>query len=159
MSTGFYAGSFDPFTNGHLQVVKTAATLFDEVVIGIGVNPNKDRLFNEESMKLAIEKTLQAEGLTNIYVIHYTGLTSDIARTHDASFFIRGLRNDMDYNYEENIAQINQEIGGIDTLYIRAGQMGFVSSSMVMELFEHGKDVSNYVPSEVLRIISNSHLL
>ena len=110
MSIGFYAGSFDPFTNGHLQVVKTAANLFEKVIIGIGVNKDKNRSFNENSMKIAIEKALRSEGLSNIIVIFYDGLTSDIASEYNSNFFIKGLRNGMDYTYEENLAQINQEI-------------------------------------------------
>jgi len=153
MKTGFYAGSFDPFTEGHLHVVKTAAELFEKVIIGIGVHPKKTRRYDKDDMKIAIEKVLERENLSNVIVIYYDNLTSDVANEYNSSFLIRGLRNGMDYDYEENISAINEEVSGLDTIYIRAGQFGFVSSSMVMELQRVGKDVSKYIPKEVLDIL------
>jgi len=153
MKIGFYAGSFDPFTEGHLHVAKTSAQLFDLVIVAIGIHPKKSRRYNKDDMKLAIEKVLKREQISNVIVICYDGLTSDIALEYKAMFLIRGLRNGMDYDYEENISQINEEISELDTVYIRAGQMGFVSSSMVMELLRTGKNVSKYVPKEVLDIL------
>ena len=139
MKIGFYPGSFDPFTNGHLHVVKTATKLFDRVIIGIGINSQKKRRFSNTLMKTAIEKTIQAEGLQNVEVILYDNLSVSAAIENNANFLIRGLRNDMDYSYEENLAQINEEISNIDTIYIRAGLLGFISSSMVAELLlEYG---------------------
>jgi len=153
MKVGFYAGSFDPFTEGHLHVVKTATQLFEKVIIGIGVHQTKSRRYDKDIMKQAIEKVIKREGLENVTVIYYDNLTSDIALQNGSTFLIRGLRNGMDYNYEENISAINEEISGLDTIYIRAGQLGFVSSSMVMDLQRTGKDVSKYVPKEVLDIL------
>ena len=151
MKSAFYPGSFDPFTNGHLHVVKTAAKLFDNVVIGIGTNSQKARRFNNALMKGAIEETLKNENISNAQVIIYTGLSVDVAKEHHCQFMIRGLRNDMDYQYEENLAQINEEIGGLDTIYIRSGLLGFISSSMVAELIENKKEVSKYLPAPVIR--------
>lgn len=153
MKIGFYAGSFDPFTNGHLHVVKKSAELFDKVVIGIGVNSHKQRKFDSEEMKQAIEKVLIREGLSNVSVITYTNLSMDIASSCDSTFFIRGIRNGMDYDYEENIALINEEISGIDTIYIRAGKYGAISSSIIVEFLNYGKDVSSLIPSEILEVI------
>ncbi len=120
MKIGFYPGSFDPFTNGHLHVVKTAAKLFDKVIIGIGINSQKKRRFSNVLMKTAIEKTLETENLKNVEVVLYNNLSVSAALENNANFLIRGLRNDMDYSYEENLAQINEEISDIDTIYIRA---------------------------------------
>ena len=153
MEVGFYAGSFDPFTNGHLHVVTKSAQLFDKVVIGIGVHPDKKRRYDEELMKTVIEKILINRNLTNVSVICYDNLSVDAALAHNATLLVRGVRNGMDYEYEENMASINEEISGLDTIYIRAGSLGNISSSMVMELLENGKDVSKYLPEEVMEII------
>ena len=155
MEVAFYAGSFDPFTNGHLHVIQKAAKVFNKVVIGIGDNPDKKRRFDKELMKNTIEKILKNRKLNNVKVICYDNITVDVAKENNATFLVRGVRNGMDYEYEENMASINEEVAGIDTIYIRAGKLGNISSSMVMELFENGKDVSKYLPEEVRDIIKN----
>lgn len=104
-------------------------------------------------MKSAIEKTLKNKQLNNVEVITYNSLTVDIALEYKANFLIRGLRNDTDYAYEENLSQVNQEISGLDTIYFRAGILNFISSSMVAELISYHKDVSKYLPKEILEII------
>lgn len=149
MKKAFYPGSFDPFTNGHLHVVKTACKLFDKVIVGIGTNIQKNRRFSNILMKEAIEKTLKEENISNVEVIIYEGLSVDVAKSLDCNFMVRGLRNDMDYQYEENLAQINEDISGLDTIYIRSGFLGFISSSMVVELLQNNKDVSKYLPKEI----------
>ena len=154
MEIAFYAGSFDPFTNGHLHVVQKTAKVFDKVVIGIGDNPDKKRRFDKELMKNTIEKILKNRKLNNVTVICYDNITVDTAKENNATFLVRGVRNGMDYEYEENMASINEEVAGIDTIYIRAGKLGNISSSMVMELFENGKDVSKYLPEEVMYILN-----
>ena len=153
MKIGFYAGSFDPFTNGHLHVVKKSAELFDKVIIGIGINSQKKRRFNSKLMKQAIEKVLIRENLLNVSVITYDNLSIDIASKCNSTFLIRGIRNGMDYDYEENIALINEEISGIDTIYIRAGKYGAISSSIIMELLNYGKDVTTLIPPEIFEIV------
>ena len=153
MRVCFYAGSFDPFTVGHLHIVRVASKLFDKVIIGIGKNPNKSRRFDSAKMKTAIKELLNVEGMTNCEVIEFCGLTIDTAREYNAQFLIRGIRNGIDYDYEENLALINEEISGLDTIYIRAGSYGAVSSSMVYELMQHGKDASKYIPGPILESI------
>lgn len=152
MKIGFYAGSFDPFTNGHLHVIKVSSQIFDKVIVGIGINNNKIRKFDNDEMKIAIEKVLERENLKNVSVITYSNLTVDAAIAHNSDFLIRGIRNGMDYDYEENIALINQEISSLDTIYVRAGRLGALSSSMVLELLQNGKDVSNLLPPEILEM-------
>ena len=151
---GFYAGSFDPFTNGHLHVIKVSSKIFDKVIVGIGVNPLKERRFNQDEMKEAIKNVIKSNNLENVEVITYDNLSVDCAKENGANFLIRGIRNGMDYDYEENIALINEEISSLDTIYVRAGKLGALSSSMVMELLEFGKDVSNFLPKEILDIIN-----
>ena len=153
MKTGFYAGSFDPFTNGHLHVVTQSAKLFDRVIIGIGVHPKKTRRFDKELMQKTIEQVLIRNNLNNVTVIFYDNLSVDVALENDSTFLVRGIRNGMDYEYEENMASINEEISGLDTVYIRAGNLGNISSSMVMELLRNNKDVSKYLPEEVLALV------
>lgn len=155
MEVAFYAGSFDPFTNGHLHVIQKAAKVFNKVVIGIGDNPDKKRRFDKELMKNTIEKILKNRKLNNVKVICYDNITVDAAKENNATFLVRGVRNGMDYEYEENMASINEEVAGIDTIYIRAGKLGNISSSMVMKLYENGKDISKYLPKEVIDIINN----
>ena len=153
MKIVFYSGSFDPFTNGHLHIIKTASKVFDKVIVGIGINYQKKRRFDSLLMKSAIEKTLKNEQLHNVEVITYNSLTVDIALKYNSNFLIRGLRNDTDYAYEENLSQVNQEISDLDTIYFRAGNLDFISSSMLAELISYNKDVSKYLPKEILEII------
>ena len=153
MEIAFYAGSFDPFTNGHLHVVQKSAKIFDKVIIGIGDNPDKKRRFDKTLMKNVIEEILKNRNINNVEVICYEKITVDAAIKNNATFLVRGVRNGMDYEYEENMASINEEVAGIDTIYIRAGKLGNISSSMVMELYENGKDVSKYLPEEVMEAI------
>lgn len=148
-----YPGSFDPFTNGHLDIIKKASALFDEVVILIGVNSQKKRSFDCESIKLAIEKTLALKSINNCKVYIYNGLIAEFAKQNDIKYMIRGLRNNMDYNYEENIAEVNKLINpDMEYIYFRADNVA-VSSSMVKELIQYGQDVSKFVPSPVLELI------
>lgn len=153
MRIGFYAGSFDPFTMGHMHVVETAAKLFDKLIIGIGENSAKERNYDKELMKQAIQKTLEQANLTNVEVVTYENLSVDAARNNNCNFLVRGIRDDMDYYYEENIAQINEEISGLDTIYVRAGIYGSISSSTVKELYKNGRDISKYVPKEILEVM------
>lgn len=98
MKIGFYSGSFDPFTNGHLHIIKTASKVFDKVIVGICINYQKKRRFDSLLMKSAIEKTLKNEQLHNVEVITYNSLTVDIALKYNSNFLIRGLRNDLKFN-------------------------------------------------------------
>ena len=150
---GFYAGSFDPFTNGHLAIVKKSSEYFDKIIIGIGRNFEKKRRLDRNMMKNAIEETLKKENIKNAEVVIYDSLTTTEAKKMGADILVRGLRNGTDYEYEENIAVFNEINSGIDTCYLRAGDLGYLSSSLVMDLHVHGKDISQYVPEPVNRII------
>ena len=146
-----YPGSFDPFTNGHLDIVKKATELFEEVYIVIGVNAKKNRSFPADGMKTAIEGVLADCGITNCRVCTHEGLVAAFAKDNNIRYMIRGLRNNMDYNYEENIAEVNKLINpDMEYVYFRAENVA-VSSSMVKELRQYGQDISPYVPAAILR--------
>lgn len=150
-----YPGSFDPFTNGHLDIVKKAAKLFDKVYVLIGINSEKRRDFSADSMKSAIEQTLDEEKIINCEVCICNGLVAEFANDCGASYMIRGLRNTMDYNYEENIACVNKLINPeLEYVYFRAENIA-VSSSMVRELIAYGKDVGKYVPKAVAELVQH----
>ncbi|MBR5741661.1 MAG: pantetheine-phosphate adenylyltransferase [Firmicutes bacterium] len=153
MRVGFYAGSFDPFTNGHLHVIERSAKLFDKVIVGLAVNSAKERRFPQEPMLKAMQEVFYHEGLDNVTAIAFEDLTVDVASKYGATFLIRGLRNNMDYEYEENISSINEEISGLDTVYFRAGKLGAISSSMIFDLLRYNRNIDKYIPSEVQGVI------
>ena len=153
MALCVFPGSFDPFTNGHLDIVKKAAALFEEVYVVIGINSQKKRTFEGQKMKTAIEAALRDLEITNVQVIIYEGLVAEFAKSHQIKYMIRGLRNNMDYNYEENIAEVNKLINpDMEYVYFRAVNVA-VSSSMVKELHSFGLDVSPYLPKAVYDIL------
>ena len=145
-----YPGSFNPFTNGHLDMVRKGAELFDEVVVIIGANSEKTRGFAADTMKSAIEQVFRDEGLANCSVVILDGLVAEYAHEIGARYMIRGLRNNLDYYYEENIAEINKLINpDLEYVYFRA-EKAAISSSMVRELLAYGHDVSAYLPKAVV---------
>jgi len=148
----FYAGSFDPFTNGHLELVKKASNIFEKVIIGIGINPDKKRRFDKETMKTAIEDTLKLENLNNCEVLIYQGYTYEAAQQNGSNILIRGLRNKTDYKYEEKIAKFNDKYN-IETIYLRAGELGNISSSFVYEELTKNHDITNYISEPVKKLI------
>ena len=153
MKIGFFAGSFDPFTIGHLHVAKQALKIFDKLIIGIGVNENKTRRFDKIKMKEAIEKYFDSKNINNVEIVVYDGLTVDEAKKHNALFLVRGLRDDADFETEEKLANINKQLSGLETIYFRTGDFSFVSSSFVVELFKQNLDISKYVPEYIIDVI------
>ena len=145
-----YAGSFDPFTNGHLSIVEKGAELFDELIIGVSENSSKKRSTDMYDMAYALYE--QFSHHRNITVIALEDeLVADYCKKYDIEYLIRGLRNTSDYLYEENIAKINKEINpNLKTIYFRADN-DVISSSMVRELEKHGKDISKFVPEEIYK--------
>lgn len=154
MKKAIYAGSFDPFTKGHLDVVKKACNIFDEIVILIAVNKNKKRDYDVEDSKEAIMRTLRTEGLSSKAYVDFTDdLVANYAKSRRFKYLIRGLRDVVDYNYEENIARINKAINPVlETVYVRA-ENSAISSSMVKELIQRKMDVSDFVPIEIEKLM------
>ena len=148
-----YAGSFDPFTFGHLNVAIEASKMFDKLHICIASNSDKKRHTDANQSAVAIQNILEEYGIRNAEVVVYYGLIADYCKNNDISYTIRGLRNTSDYLYEENIAKINNEINpNLKTIYIRSNNE-VISSSLVRELFSFGKDISKYVPSEIIKLL------
>ena len=151
--TAIYPGSFDPFTNGHLDIVRKASEIFDKVYVVIGVNAEKRRSFPADRIAEAITETIEQQGIQNCEVVIWEGLVAEYARLMGTDYMIRGLRNNMDYNYEENVAAVNKLINPeLEYVYFRSNNIA-VSSSMVKELHSYGKDVSGFVPPAVLSLL------
>lgn len=147
MAIAVYAGSFDPFTLGHLDVVKQAAPLFNKLVILVCENTNKSRCTSILSMVEMIEEC--CADIPNVTVIPLKGLVADFCKVNNCQYLVRGLRDTNDYLYEENIASINAEINpDLKTIYFRS-RTGILSSSFIKELCRYGKDVSKYLPEGV----------
>ena len=141
-------GSFDPVTNGHVDVITRAAALYDELVVAVLVNPGKAGLFDvDERMELLRETTAALPG---VRVDSFSGLLVDWCRAHDVPVVVKGLRAVGDFEYELQMAQMNRELAGIETLFVpTAPQVGHLSSSLVKQISAFGGDVSHLVPPAV----------
>ncbi len=138
-------GSFDPYTIGHHDILKRALPLFDQVVVGVGVNEHKQCMCSAQE-RLERIAALYADD-PRVRVEQYSGLTVDFARRHGAGFIIKGVRSIKDFEYEREQADVNRQISGIDTLLLMASPaLASVSSSVVRELIHYGKDVSAFLP-------------
>ena len=143
-----FPGSFDPFTRGHESIVTRALPLFDEIIIAIGVNINKQALTSMELRKQLIESVFKNE--PKVKVITYTGLTADVAREHNANFFLRGVRLIQDFENEMNMAEVNREFSGIETVLLYTlPEHSHISSSIVRELVKYKRDVTAYLPKNI----------
>lgn len=142
-------GSFDPITNGHLDVIERASHLFDEVVIAVLVNNSKSSLFTiEERIVLAKDCV---KHLPNVKVDMWSGLLVDYCRENKVDAIVKGLRAVSDFDYELQMAQMNLQLKGVDTLLMATKPAySFLSSSLVREIARYGGDVSNLVPAGVL---------
>lgn len=151
MKIAVYPGSFDPITNGHLDVLHRALRIFDKVIVLVAVNPNKKSRFSPEERILMIKEALNSN--PNVEVDSYSGLTVKYAKEHHATHLIRGLRAVTDFEYEFQLASANDYIDEqIDTIFLMSkSDKSFINSSMIIELHEQGVDVSDLVPESVYR--------
>ena len=149
MVKAVYPGSFDPVTNGHIDVITRAAAIVDEVIIGVLVNKKKSPFFTMEERFEMLKKAVV--GIPNVTVRTFEGTTVDFAKANDARIIVRGLRAVTDYENEMQIAQTNRQIcEEIETLFlITSLEYAFLSSTIVKEIASVGKDVSNWVPKVV----------
>jgi len=141
-------GSYDPATNGHLDIIERAAVLFDEVIVAVGVNKTKKGLFDvPERMEMLREITAK---LPNVRVDSWEGLLVDYCRANDIVAVAKGLRSVSDFDYELQMAQMNRELTGLETLLMANNPAyGFVSSSLVKEVAALGGDIEHLVPTIV----------
>ena len=153
MKVAVYPGSFDPITNGHLDILKRSLDLFDKVIVLVGYNSMKKTRFTPLERKEMIEEAIQELGLKNVEVDVYDGLTVEYALKHDAKYLIRGLRAVTDFEYEFQMASANDFVSDkVDTVFFMSkNETSFISSSIIMELHSNGVDVSKLVPQSVLK--------
>ncbi len=145
MKTAIFPGSFDPFTIGHADIVTRALPLFDKIIIAIGVNIQKQPLFPLEERINQINRAFGNE--PKVEVISYNGLTADLAKEHNATSILRGVRCVADFEYERNMAEANKAITGIETILLYTSpQYAYISSTLVRDLYTHGKDITAFLP-------------
>ncbi|MDF7666909.1 pantetheine-phosphate adenylyltransferase [Orbaceae bacterium ESL0727] len=147
--TAVFPGTFDPITNGHIDLITRAALLFPRLIIAVADNPNKKPLFTlTERIDLA---TTAIAHLSNVEVLGYTNLLADFAQCHDATVIIRGVRTTYDFEYERQLAEINRTLkADLDTIFLMPSiAMGFISSTIVKDVAYHGGDVACLVPKHV----------
>ncbi len=143
------AGAFDPITNGHLDVIRRGAELFDEIIVAVGANPAKTSQL-DHALRTEIARQATAE-IPNVRVESYTGLTVDAARRLGATVMLRGLRNAADLQHEAQMALTNRAVTGIETLFmLTSPNCAFIASSLVRQVAAGGGDVSAMVPPQVL---------
>jgi pantetheine-phosphate adenylyltransferase len=143
-------GSFDPPTNGHLDVIERASQLFDEVVVAVLVNKSKKGMFTvDERMEMLSEVV---KPWPNVVIDSFHGLLVDYCRAHDVRAIVKGLRAVTDFDYELQMAQMNQRLSGVDTLFMSTSpEYSFVSSSLVKEVATYGGDIAHLLPDSVHR--------
>ena len=142
-------GSFDPVTNGHMDIIGRAASLFDEVVVAVGVNKSKQRLFSaEERMEMLTEV---CASFANVRIDSFEGLLTDFCKRERVVAIVKGLRAVSDFDYELQMAQMNSSLAGIETVFVPTSpEYSFLASSLVKEVATFGGDVSSLVPAQVL---------
>ena len=149
MRRAVFPGTFDPITLGHIEIVERALPLFDEVIVAIGHNPKKDRLFSLETSLGWIEEVFKQR--SKIKVDHYQGLTTNYCVQRQAEFILRGIRNTVDFEFEKGLSQLNKKIKGIETVFLCSGQgYSAISSSLVRDIMKNGGDPESLIPKEVI---------
>jgi pantetheine-phosphate adenylyltransferase len=145
-----FPGSFDPITNGHLDVISRGMKLFDELIVAVGRSPLKDQLFTPEQRVEMIAELIK--DMPGVSVEGFNGLTVEYARQKKANVILRGLRSLTDVNYEFELAMTNRSVTGIETIFVMTTeQYGFISSTLVRQIASLGGDISNLVPENVYR--------
>ena len=148
--TAIYAGSFDPFTNGHLNILNHASDIFDKVYLVVMCHPNKRRFIDSFISAALIRQSIQDRYDNVEVVVAKSGLIYKEAKRLNCDYIVRGVRNNgLDYSYEENLAEFNKDVGNINTIFIRADVNKNVSSTMIKTLLVSNESISNYVPGPI----------
>jgi len=145
-----FPGSFDPITNGHLDVIDRGMKLFDELIIAVGRSPVKNQLFTPEERVEMITELIKQRNMTGVSVESFEGLTAEYATGKKADVILRGLRSLTDVQYEFQLAMTNRAVAGIETVFIMTSeQYGFTSSTLIREVASLGGDLSNLIPKNI----------
>ena len=154
--TALYPGTFDPITNGHFDIIERALGLFDEVIIAVASSEDKNPMFTLDERIQMIH--LATQGLKNVRVVGFNNLTVELARSHDANILIRGLRTASDFEYELQLAYLNNSLdNSIETVYLMPKlQHAFVSSSFIRNLLKFNGKIDHLLPKEVEEFIGKS---
>jgi pantetheine-phosphate adenylyltransferase len=161
MVKAIYAGTFDPITNGHMDIIHRSMQFCDQLVIAIGINPSKKTMFSEEEriqqINKAVEKGIDFLTGTNIQVITFQGLLVEYAKQNGANILVRGIRSVSDFEYEINLANINKVLApSIETVFLPTSpELAVVSSSMVKEVCKLGGDITKFVPAHIVEQINS----
>jgi len=148
MKRAIFPGSFDPITLGHYDIIKRGVKLFDEVVVAIGINADKNYMFSLDERKAFIENAFKDE--PKVSVVTYEGLTIEFCKKIDAQFILRGLRNPADFEFEKAIAHTNRKLSKIETVFLlTAAKTSFISSSIVRDVIRNNGDYTVLVPDSV----------
>jgi pantetheine-phosphate adenylyltransferase len=150
-----YPGSFDPITKGHLDIIKRASLLFDELIVGIAENNGKTSFFSTAKRLEITNEVLKSEGLRNVKIEIFEGLLVNFAKSKNAGVIVRGLRAVSDFEYEFQMACVNSSLEKeLETIFLpSSNDMHFISSRFVKSIAELGGDISNFVPKEVLKYL------
>lgn len=149
-----YPGTFDPITNGHLDLIQRASSMFNEVIVGVAFSSSKQPMFSLEERVELIKKTTQALG--NVQVVGFSGLLVDFARQYQANVLVRGLRTVSDFEYEFQLSNMNRHLmPALETVFMTpAPSNSFISSSLIKDVVKHGGDISPFVPAAVAQAIA-----
>ncbi len=148
MKKAIFPGSFDPITLGHVDIIERGVTLFDELIIAIGINADKNYMFTLNERKKFIEETFKYE--PKIKVLTYQGLTVNFCKEQNANFILRGLRNPADFEFEKAIAHTNRKLSEIETVFLLTSSgKSYISSSIVRDVIRNDGDYTGLVPSSV----------
>ncbi|MFT5791259.1 MAG: pantetheine-phosphate adenylyltransferase, partial [Saprospiraceae bacterium] len=148
MRRAVFPGSFDPITLGHYDIIKRGVTLFDEVIVAIGINADKKYMFSLEERMDFIKESFKDE--PKVKVVTYTGLTIDFCQKNNVKFILRGLRNPADFEFEKAIAHTNRKLSKIETVFLlTAARTSYIASSIVRDVIRNDGDYTKLVPNPV----------